>query len=207
MIEMPARVARLPRDRHGRPVPWFVAWIDGAPDFRIVAAGRGRDARRFDQCWICGGQMGAFKTFVIGPMCAVNRVSAEPPSHTDCAIYAARACPFLSTPAMVRRSGAKPAGYVDPPGIMCLRNPGVALAWTVRRYSTFDAPDGGVLFDVGEALEARWYAEGREATRAEVLAAIDSGLPLLRAEADKEGPRALAELERQTAVAMRLVPA
>jgi hypothetical protein len=33
---MPARFARLPADERGYPVPKFVEWIDGKPDFRCV---------------------------------------------------------------------------------------------------------------------------------------------------------------------------
>lgn len=92
---MPPRVAQLPLDPdRGYPVPWFAAWFDadgqpcergqGKPDYRVVHPEDVRDAHRFELCWICGGRRGAFATFVIGPMCAVNRTSAEPPSHLDC---------------------------------------------------------------------------------------------------------------------------
>ena len=38
--------------------------------------------------------MGVHKAFVIGPMCAVNRVIApEPPSHRDCGTFSARVLP------------------------------------------------------------------------------------------------------------------
>lgn len=43
---VPARMRHLPLDKHDRPVPWFAAWIDGQPDFRVVAPGRTRDALR-----------------------------------------------------------------------------------------------------------------------------------------------------------------
>src|SRR3546814_6021090 len=32
----PPRIARLPRDRHRRSIPWFVDYVDGEPDFRIA---------------------------------------------------------------------------------------------------------------------------------------------------------------------------
>ncbi|MEZ0090041.1 hypothetical protein [Streptacidiphilus sp. EB129] len=203
--DMPPRIARLPRDHAGRPVPWFVAWIDGAPDFRVVRAGGVTDAVRFRCCWLCGDRLGANAAFVIGPMCSINRVSPEPPSHRDCADYAARACPFLTRPQMRRRTSNLPDDAVQPDGIMIARNPGVALVWTSRTWR-LDRQYG--LFDVGDPTDVRWYAEGRTATRAEVMASIDSGLPLLRAEAEKD-PRqdlALAELDRLYADAMRLVP-
>ncbi|MFF0790403.1 hypothetical protein [Streptomyces spiralis] len=205
-VPMPPRIAHLPRDKHQRPVPWFVAWVDGVPDFRVIAAGKLDDAIRFRCCWLCGDPLGANAAFVIGPMCAINRVSAEPPSHRDCADYAARACPFLTTPNMRRRDSQLPDGAVEPDGIMLRRNPGVALVWVSRTWRL--QPQLG-LWTVGDPTETRWYAEGRPATRTEVLASIASGLPLLRAEAEKDQrpAAALAELDAQHARALELVPA
>lgn len=203
---LPPRMARLPRNKAGYVVPWFVGWIDGVPDFRVIRVGGIHDALRFRSCWLCGQTLGAYAAFVIGPMCAVNRVSPEPPSHRDCATYAAQACPFLATPNMRRRDSNLPEDATEPDGIMIRRNPGVVLVWVTRNWRIRDDLS---LFHVGDPMETRWYAEGREATRDEVLASIDSGLPLLRAEAE-EDPRpaaALAELDRQHARALELVPA
>ena len=87
------------------------------------------------------------------------------------------------------------------------RNPGVALVWITN--STMVKPDGrgGTLFDLGHPLRVEWYAEGREATRAEVQASIDSGLPALQKIADEQGPEARIELRRYVDRAMTLLPA
>lgn len=71
-FEMPARVAALPRDEAGRPVPWFVATVDGKPDFRIIKPGAINEAVRRNICWVCGKlRFGrTSQSFVIGPMCA-----------------------------------------------------------------------------------------------------------------------------------------
>lgn len=195
-IEVPRRMRALPLNRAGYPVPWFVAWIDGAPDFRIIGPGKIRDAVRWSKCWLCGEPLGRYQAFTIGPMCAVNRTSAEPPSHGDCAVYAARACPFLANPARRRREAHKPDGTVDPPGITIRRNPGVALVWTTHRYRRKSDGEGGLLFDIGDPVEVAWFAEGRPATRAEILESIRSGLPQLRDLAVEDGPDAVAYLDR-----------
>jgi hypothetical protein len=209
--EIPGRIKTLPRDKHGYPVPWFVAWIGGKPDFRVIAPGRIRDALRTPQCWVCGVPFlrQEDRAFTIGPMCAVNRVSAEPPSHRDCAVFSARFCPFLSTPQMVRREKHKPAEAVNPAGVMIKRNPGVALVWVTGYKSWTRRPDGsgGTLFDIGEPKEALWFARGREATRAEVLDSIDSGLPILAEMAERDGPEACAELNAMHARALDYIPA
>lgn len=202
----PRNIAALPHDKHGRPVPWFVAWIDGKPDFRIIAPGKIREAVRDKLCWVCGKPAGSYKAFVIGPMCAVNRVSGEPSSHRDCAIYSARNCPFLATPNMVRREGHKPEGAENPAGIMIKRNPGVALVWVTRTFQV-ERHGNGNLFRLGDPTEALWYAHGRDATRAEVDESIKTGLPILQAEAEAEGPDAVSELERMVQVARQFLPA
>lgn len=214
---LPERMQRLPVEDRGYPVPWFVAWLDengdpvprgeGKPDFRIIHPETIAEAVRFQKCWLCGERLGAYKAYVIGPMCAVNRTSAEPPSHRDCADFAARACPFLARPHARRRDVGKPGQSVEGPGIALQRNPGVALVWVTKKLRRRPDGRGGVLFDVGEPVETRWYAEGRPATRAEVCESIETGLPSLREIAEQDGKLALKALEKARDRAMELVPA
>jgi hypothetical protein len=209
--EMPGRIRLLPRNKAGYPVPWFVAWLDGLPDFRVIGPGKIKAAVGLKLCWVCGYPFlrQEYRAFTIGPMCAVNRVSAEPPSHRDCGVFSARFCPFLSTPQMVRREKHKPAEAATPAGVMIKRNPGVALVWVTGYKSWTTKPDGsgGTLFDIGEPKEALWFARGREATRAEVLDSIDSGLPILAEMAEQDGPEACAELNIMHARALDYIPA
>jgi len=203
---MPARIARLPKDEAGRPVPFFVLWTDGRPDFRIMDSEKFALCWHESLCWVCGERLGVHRAFVIGPMCAVNRISSEPPSHVDCAVFSACACPFLSTPKMKRRERDMPEGGVQPlGGVMIKRNPGVALVWVTRTYTLESDGKGGALFFIGSPERTLWYCEGRPATRDEILDSINSGYPALQAEADSaEGLR---ELERSLEIALRLVPA
>lgn len=204
-IKVPAAVARLQVDPvRGVPVPYFVAWVDGSPDFRVTD--KLRDAVRFDLCWVCGQRRGRHGTFVIGPMCAVNRNTAEPPCHLDCAVWAVQVCPFMLNPDRRRRESQMPEGHTDPAGHMIRRNPGVSLLWTTRDWRVASDGRGGILFDLGDPTAVQWWARGRAATRAEVDASIESGLPLLRAAAEAEGPRAVAALERMHADAQRWLP-
>jgi hypothetical protein len=208
--EMPRRIAALPRSKAGYPVPWFAAWPGGEPDFRVVGPGKVGKALARSLCWVCGHRFtaGADQAFVIGPMCGVNRTTAEPPCHEDCATWSAANCPFLATPQMVRRERHLPAGTAEPPGEMIRRNPGVALVW-VTGYLAWRRrrdPDGGLLFDVGDPKRALWFARGRPATRAEVLASVTSGLPLLQEMAEAGGPAAVAELGRMRLALTGLIP-
>ena len=76
------------------------------------------------------------------------------------------------------------------------RNPGVVLLWTTRSDPMpFRAP-GGLLFTLPDPVSVLWFSEGRSATRAEVIASIESGLPALL-ELDGDDPRAKAEVDRR----------
>jgi hypothetical protein len=197
-VDMPPRLRNLPRDARGYPVPWFVDWPNGVPDFRVVDARKYPRAVRERRCWICGDIMGRYMAFVIGPMCAINRISSEPPSHRECAEYAAQVCPFLARPEARRNPMNLPTEAYDAAGIGISRNPGVTLVWITHSYERLVVPrkfegqaNSGVLFQVGPATAVKWYAHGRIATPAEVWASIDSGLDLLRTQAEVEGPEAV----------------
>jgi hypothetical protein len=210
-VTMPPRIAKLPRNAVGYPIPWFVATLpDGTRDFRIADQERHFNALKFGLCWICGQKTGANVAFTIGPMCAVNRISSEPPAHRDCAIYSARVCPFLANPAM-RRRPHDVEGVVPAAGEPILRNPGVALVWVTRSYKTFRPSLGnaGYLCEIGDPTETLWFAEGRAATRAEITASIDSGLPALQdaCQRDDDPATSLRMLGAQVAQALTLVPA
>jgi hypothetical protein len=202
--ELPPRMRALPVDSRGYPVPYFVDWIDGMPDFRVMDSRKLAACVYYKRCWICGEPLGQYKAFVIGPMCAVNRVSAEPPSHIDCAKFAAQACPFLALPKAVRREANMPE-ETQVSGIMLKRNPGVALVWVTRSFRTV-LVDNGVLFDIGEPEQTFWYAEGRLASRAEVMASVESGLPALYELAHADSEAAVLELDTMVARATRFFP-
>ena len=168
----------------GVPVPFFVAYIDGKPDFRIADPHKMLACVRRNVCWLCGETLGRNRVFVVGPISTITRTSGEPPSHLECAQYAVKVCPFLIQPSRPYRDSDKPVG-VEPPGINIKRNAGVIALWTTRQYGA--KRDGtGVLFRMGASDSVVWYAEGRLATRAEVSVALDSGLPLVLQQVDSE---------------------
>ncbi len=99
-----------------------------------------------------------------------------------------------------------PEETAEAPGIALMCNPGVTAVWTTRDFEIERSNDGYLCF-IGEPEHVRWYAEGRTATRAEILASIDSGLPALRELAEQDGARAVTELDRYVERAMTLVSA
>jgi hypothetical protein len=216
----PIRIARLPKDDRGYPVPWFVAWTKEAngtlcevmpectgatPDFRILASGKRELAVKKRLCWICGEPLGVHQVFAIGPMCAVNRTTMEPPGHRACVEYAAKACPFLTRPRQKRNEkGLDEIPHVVS-GKMITRNPGAIALWE-SAYRPFKV-DNGWLIKLAEPYRVDWWAQGRPATRAEIEESIATGYPELLAMAKLEGPESIAELEAMRADAERFLPA
>lgn len=207
---MPKGIAALRIDRRGYPVPWFVADVDGKPDFRIADAKKLHRAVVEGRCWVCGRRFtgpayARTYAFVVGPMCGVNRTSSEPPSHWDCAEYSATHCPFLIDPARRRGKAHVPEEVLEPGGVMIERNPGVALVWATRQFNPVILPNG-MIFKFGPPARVAWFAEGRPATRAEVSESVRSGLPALEAMAREDGLEACHALERQVIALMELAP-
>jgi len=199
------RIAALPVDERGYPVPFFVAWINGKPEFRMADSAKLVRCVKEKLCWVCGQKLGRNMAFVIGPMCAVNRTTAEPPSHLDCAEWSVKGCPFLSKPQMVRREDElTESNKGNVAGEMITRNPGVILIWVTRSYRIFQDPSGKPLFQIGEPDHTSWWRLGRPATRAEVLESIQSGIPLL--EAKCEGPDDLKALKAACVIANSILP-
>lgn len=224
--DLPVRMQKLPRWRimgMDAPVPWFVQWMKtgadgkpepcepgaGEPDFRVMDSRKWVRAIRHGRCWVCGEELGIYKAFVIGPMCAVNRVTSEPPCHRSCAIWSAKACPFLSRPRMRRNEKGLPEEHEKPAGFMLERNPGATCIWITRSFRVFNAEMGGQgqLIRLDDPAEVLWFAEGKTASRTQVMESITSGYPSLLELAQQDGPAAIVALEQMRDSTMKYLPA
>jgi len=210
---------KLVRNRQGYVVPWFVAGDlrDGDRDFRVMGPDRWSDAVKLKLCWLCGQPGGSYKTFVIGPMCTLNRITQEPPSHLDCATYAARVCPFLTRPEMVRRTSNLPDGHVQPAGMHSDGNPGAMVLWTTKSYGTkYVDPveameyggEGGWLIEIGDPTSVEWWIKGSRASYAGALHALEVGMQKLAGIAAEEfdPDKALGQVMAQFAAAKLTLP-
>lgn len=208
---LPERMAALPVDHRGFPVPFFVEWQDGpngekTPLFPVMDSRKMQRSISTGACWVCGQPTGAYKCFVIGPMCCINKINSEPPSHYECARFSALNCPFLSKPLAKRTTGPdgkyKDVPVKQPAGIMIERNPGVTCVWVTKSYKIIRVQGGGgagagVLWELGPAVRMEFYALGRPATRAEVEESIRTGLPALERAAERDGPDGVKEMRRR----------
>lgn len=214
---MPTRMRQLPRDDVGRPIPWFVPIVDGKHDFRFTDVAKIVTAWKEELCFVCGRKLTRARhpatvprgTFVAGPMCVINRTSAEPPSHADCAEWSAKACPFMVRPGKIRRDTNMPDEVMEPAGIMIERNPGVAALIDSERWMAYKVPDGhggqGILFSFDRIVGIRWMTGGRNASAAEVLTSIDTGIHALAEVAEQEHG-AMRALASKTRNAIRWIP-
>lgn len=101
---IPEYLKHLKVNSKGYPIPFFVAYVDGKPDFRLL------DARKqgycIDQklCAICGKKL--FKNsyyFISGPEGYKNKIATDPAMHRNCAEYSLNMCPHLHIEKTTRR--------------------------------------------------------------------------------------------------------
>jgi hypothetical protein len=112
-VEMPPSLAARPRDPRGFPIT-FVTLIDhkGKPDFTTIDARKIIACIQQSRCGMCGeawpsmsnSPEGARRSddhlmaFIGGPLSCQNRNFLDPPMHVECAEYAMKVCPHITTP-------------------------------------------------------------------------------------------------------------
>jgi hypothetical protein len=195
-IPIPKRIAKLPVDKRGYPIPFFVGYDDrDEPDFRMMDGRKLIRAVKDRLCWICGDPLGRHLAFCIGPMCMVNRNNAEPPMHLECAQFSVKACPFLLNPEQKRNPRKVHGKWQEAAGEPIKRNPGVSVIWVCESYDVYHDYAGGVLFRIGAPpSQVTFWREGRPALRPEIVESIETGIPLLYAMAKEEGEAAVKAL-------------
>lgn len=204
LLPMPHDMAGCRVDHRGYPVPWFVTEKDsrGCWDFVNIRSERFAEARDKGVCWVSGEKLGKYVSFVVGPMCVVNRVAGDPPVKKAVAEWSVRVCPFLANP-KAHRGKDVPEIINEQRGVMLTRNPGVSAIYTTKDYF-YD--NSNHIFHLGEAESITWWAEGYVASPGEIAEAITSGLPNLIEMAKKEGEEAVAELGVYITRAFRRLP-
>lgn len=105
-VPIPARMARLPLDKRGYPIPWNTATGKGnVPLFIINDTHRHLAALEFELCGICSDPLDRVRWFVGGPGSAFHPDGwyQDLPLHHECAHYALAVCPWLALPVYTRR--------------------------------------------------------------------------------------------------------
>lgn len=162
---LPQEMQHLPEDSRGYPIPWFVAWYDGKPDFRVVDTKKIKTAVYEHLCWICGGKITKEFVFVKPASALSDRMALEPASHRDCAQWAVRACPFMLSPKAQYRPTRDDAVPVD--GVE-RKNPGMFMLWATHTFRPFGPSGGGLAIELGQPHDVLYYTEGRTARPDEI---------------------------------------
>lgn len=183
---IPPEMGVRPIDHRGFPVPWFVTekHEDGRWNFNVVTSERVSQAITKRLCWVSGEPLGSFGSFVIGPMCVVNRVAADPPARKFIAEWSAQVCPFLSRPLAKR---PEVPDVHDTPGHMVTDNPGMCAVWTTKTWTR----DRHGLIRMGEPHSVTWWREGRRATQEEIDTIFAERVEKLLEIAAQDGPDAV----------------
>lgn len=95
-IEIPPFLSHLPVDPRGYPIPYFVPFTDGKPNFKYTDPEKQHQCFKNKQCGICGKKLLKNQFwFVGGPLSLKNKVSSDVHNHEQCARYALKVCPYL----------------------------------------------------------------------------------------------------------------
>jgi hypothetical protein len=180
---MPARIARLPRDRRGYPIPFIVTRDgNGDPHFTMNDTHKAATCAHFELCGICGERLGALKCFVGGPGSAFHPdgMFFDGPVHRDCGVYALQSCPYLALAgkyarrigARTLRPGAVPEGTVlithDP--TVHAPQPAVFVLASCRRFRM----QRKHYVPERPWAEVRFFRAGQEITSAEARALAEA---------------------------------
>jgi hypothetical protein len=101
----PGRIAGLPRDERGYPVPAENAWTRGRPHLALQDYRRSGALYAHGACAICGLTLTLgeplYRLFAddeVGPTLAENACRRyEGPGHRECMIFSGAVCPFFAT--------------------------------------------------------------------------------------------------------------
>lgn len=95
-ILIPKELQHLQVDERGYPIPYFVSWIDGKPEFRFIDHKRQEMIIERKVCHVCGLKLPKdYCYFISGPIGYQNRISSDAAMHRVCAEFSLRACPHL----------------------------------------------------------------------------------------------------------------
>lgn len=184
MAGAPAAMTSRPVDHRGFYVPWFVTrkTEDDLWDFAGIDVRRFHEARLNKICWVSGAPLGKYASFVVGPMCCINRIAGDPPTKREIAEWSAKVCPFLSRPLAKRPS--IPEEHVTG-GIMVPDNPGTVAVWTcLTKDIVYDRPSN--LFFMGDPTSIEFFHKGEPATKDQTREAMKIGARRIKQMAEQE---------------------
>jgi len=93
---IPKELEHLPVDPRGFAIPYFVSFIDGKPEFRLLDISKQYKCIADRLCAVCGRKLPKDSMFFIGGILTfTNRVCTDPGMHRICAEYSLMTCPHM----------------------------------------------------------------------------------------------------------------
>lgn len=137
-FDIPKELSHLKIDERGYPIPYFVSWIDGKPEFRFLDHARQEMIIEKGVCHICGKKLNKDYNYVIsGPIGYQNRVSSDAAMHRVCAEFSLRACPHLYLQKAERRENDELGKKVaELPSVVLKEKPSILLLVRISKYKT-----------------------------------------------------------------------
>lgn len=127
-VRIPERMAALPRDARGFPVPYVVLRdADGTPHFVVNDSELMLRCATMRLCGICGSALEQVVWFIGGVRNAFHRNGGynDPPMHDECAHYALQVCPFLAVRSYKGANLEAAKGRVTTPNVGFVNNTSV----------------------------------------------------------------------------------
>lgn len=145
---IPSELAHLKRDKRGYPIPFFVTYKNGEPQFQIVSVEKVITCVDKKICPICGKKLYKDGSYVVsGPMGLHNRITSDAPMHRVCAEFSIKACPHLYYEKAKRRAiNEETAATLLPNDHMAQEKPDeLFLAKVSNKFSLMPTPSNAVV--------------------------------------------------------------
>jgi hypothetical protein len=147
-IEIPPFLSHLKVDERGYPIPFFVAYVKGKPDFRMIDPKKFNYCFEQDLCFVCGKKHVKKNYFIVtGPQGLANGVHSDCPSHRGCLEYSLKICPHLFFESSQRNERGEHYNHaVKTTGVAGVKEkPDILYLIKADKWVTIPGPNGGVL--------------------------------------------------------------
>jgi len=95
-FEIPKELQHLKVDERGYPIPFFVPYHEGKPNFRFTDMAKIIECVEHNKCGVCGKKLYKDYSYIItGKVGMGNRVSSDAAMHRACAEFALISCPHM----------------------------------------------------------------------------------------------------------------
>lgn len=158
--EIPKSLSHLKIDKRGYPIPYFVGYINGEPEFRLTDARKQHKCIEKKLCGICGKKItSGVYVFISGILGYTNRISSDPAMHESCARFSLEICPHLHFEKTDRRENGIEHIKQDVAG-MVLTKPKILMLARADKYKDFKAEQSTLIKYHATSSEKYIYENG-----------------------------------------------